>query len=76
MNIPPKRIEGRYSNYFLKRLSAATLSFRIPHSDFRIRQMQFHTSGAAGQKNGQSNRKRNFWGSVPKSAAVGFRISQ
>ncbi len=24
----------------------------------------------------QSDRNRNFWGSVPKSAVVGFRISQ
>jgi hypothetical protein len=33
-------------------------------------------SAAAGQKNGQFNRKRNFWSSVPKSAVVGFRNSQ
>jgi len=28
------------------------------------------------KKNGQFNRKRNFWDSVPKSAVVGFRNSQ
>jgi hypothetical protein len=33
-----------YSNYFIERLSAAIPSFRIPHSDFRIRQMKFHIS--------------------------------
>jgi hypothetical protein len=27
------------------------------------------------KKNGQSNRNRNFWSSVPKSAVVGFRIA-
>jgi len=33
-------IEGRHSiDFKLKRQSAATPSFRIPHSDFRIRQM-------------------------------------
>jgi len=37
---------------------------------------EFHMSAAAGQKNGQFNRKRNFWGSIPKSAVVGYRISQ
>jgi hypothetical protein len=30
-------------------------------------------SPAAGQKNGRSNRGRNFLGLVPKSAVVGFR---
>jgi hypothetical protein len=38
--------------------------------------MKFHKSGVSGQKNGQSDQKRNFWGSVWKSAVVGFRISQ
>jgi hypothetical protein len=36
----------------------------------------FQVSGvspAAGQKIGRSDRKRNFWGSAPKSAVVGFR---
>jgi hypothetical protein len=32
-------VEVMYSVYFKKRQSAATPSFRIPHSDFRIRQM-------------------------------------
>jgi len=36
-------VEGMYSNYFIERQSAATPPFRIPHSDFRIRQM-FHMS--------------------------------
>jgi hypothetical protein len=30
---------------------------------------------AAGEKNGQSNRNRNFWSTVPKAAVVGLRIS-
>jgi hypothetical protein len=34
------------------------------------------SSTAAGQKNGQFNQNRDFWGSIPKSAVVGFRISQ
>jgi hypothetical protein len=38
-------------------------------------QTEFHSSAAAGQKNGQSDQKRNFWDSVWKSAVVGFRIS-
>jgi len=33
-------------------------------------------SSAAGLKSGQSNRINNFWGTVPKSAVVGFSISQ
>ena len=40
------------------------------------RSQKTEVSPAAGQKNGQSDRKRNFWDSVPKSAVVGFRISQ
>jgi hypothetical protein len=32
-------------------------------------------SPAAGLKSGQLNRNRNFWGTVPKSVVVGFRIS-
>jgi hypothetical protein len=36
----------------------------------------FHMSGAAGLKSGQINRKRNFWDMFPKSAVVGFRMSQ
>jgi len=32
-------VEGMYSNHFIERQSAATPSFRIPHSDIRIRQM-------------------------------------
>ena len=46
---------------------------------FRCRDIErFRVSGvspAAGQKNGRSNRNRNFWSSVPKSAVVGFRIA-
>jgi hypothetical protein len=49
--------------------------FQSDQSD-RRRNLMFHMSAAAGQKNGQINRNRNFWGSVPKSAVVGFRISQ
>ncbi len=30
---------------------------------------------AAGLKSGQFNLIKNFWGTVPKSAVVGFRIS-
>jgi hypothetical protein len=32
-------------------------------------------STAAGLKSGQLNRNRNFSGTVPKTAVVGFRIS-
>jgi hypothetical protein len=59
---------------FLKEQSEATSTIR--HSSIVIRHsIKLHISGAAGQKNGQSDQKRNFWDSVWKSAVVGFRIS-
>ena len=78
MTIDESRIKEFFQFYLLKRAERSDIhnSFRRGGSIIIRHSMKFRTSGVAGQKNGQCNTNRNFWGSVPKSAVVGFRNSQ
>jgi len=65
-------VECRIKEFFLFYLLkiAERSDIHIRQSSIIIRNsMKFHTSGAAGQKNGQSDRKRNF-----EKANIEYRI--